>query len=44
MRLMDRQFLMRLSIGVNLNRVLITLNKLFPNNDVRISLVEQSGI
>ena len=26
MRLMDRQFLMRLSIGVNLNRVLITLN------------------
>ena len=31
-------------IGVNLNRVLITLNKLFPNNDVRISLVEQSGI
>lgn len=44
MRLMDKQFLMRLSIEVNLNRVLITLNKLFPNNDVLISLVEQSDI
>ena len=44
MRLMDKQFLMLLSIEVNLNRVLITLNKLFPNNNVLISLVEQSDI
>lgn len=44
MRLMDKQFLMLLSIEVNFNRALITLNKLFLNNDVLISLVEQSDI